>query len=63
MTAEQIAYWDRAFSRLVKTAACKLELNENYREDTYADSKGAKKRLDAEYAAYKAMLGELGYAK
>ncbi len=63
MTAEQIAFWDRAFARLVKTDAWKKELEENFWESSYADSRGTRKRLDQEYGEYKAMLGELGYAK
>jgi putative tricarboxylic transport membrane protein len=63
LNAEQIAFWDRAFAALVKTDDWKKELEENYWENSYADSRGTKKRLDAEYAEYKAMLGELGYAK
>lgn len=63
LSADQIAFWDRAFARLVKTDAWKKELEENFWENSYADSKGTKKRLDEEYAEYKAMLGELGYAK
>lgn len=46
-----------------KTDDWKKELEENYRENVYADSRGTKKRLDEEYAEFKAMLGELGYAK
>ncbi len=63
LTPAQIAYWDRAFAALVKTEEWKKELEENYWENVYADSRGTKKRLDEEYAEYKAMLGELGYAK
>ncbi len=63
MTPAQIAFWDRAFAALVKTDDWKKELEENYWENVYADSRGTKKRLDEEYAEYKAMLGELGYAK
>ena len=63
MTPAQIAFWDRAFSALVKTDDWKKELDENFWENVYADSRGTKKRLDEEYGEYKAMLGELGYAK
>ena len=63
MTPAQIAFWDRAFAALVKTDDWKKELEENFWENVYADSRGTKKRLDEEYAEYKAMLGELGYAK
>jgi putative tricarboxylic transport membrane protein len=63
LTPAQIAFWDRAFAALVRTDDWKKELEENYWENSYADSRGTKKRLDAEYIEYKAMLGELGFAK
>ena len=63
MTPAQIAFWDRAFAALVKTDDWKKEIDENFWENVYADSRGTKKRLDEEYGEYKAMLGELGYAK
>jgi len=63
ITPEQVAYWDRVFARLVQTDAWKKELSGNFWEDSYADSKGTRRRLDEEYTEYKAMLGELGYAK
>jgi putative tricarboxylic transport membrane protein len=63
MTAAQIAYWDKVFSAMVKTEEWKKDLVENYWEEGYADAAGAKKRLDAEYAEYKAVLTELGAAK
>ena len=47
----------------MKTDDWKKEIEENFWENVYADSRGTKKRLDEEYAEYKAMLGELGYAK
>jgi len=63
LTAEQVAYWDRVFSAMVKTEDWKKDLAENYWDEGYADSRGARKRLDAEYAEYKAILTELGAAK
>ena len=38
-------------------------LDANLWENAYADAKGARKRLDEEYAEYKAILTELGVAK
>ena len=63
LTAQQIAYWDKVFAALVRTDEWKKDLEDNSWENSYADSKGAKKRLDEEYAEFKAVLGELGYAK
>ena len=63
MTPQQVAFWDRVFAAVVRTDEWKKDLEENFWENSYADSRGAKKRLDAEYVEYKAVLGELGYAK
>lgn len=63
LSAQQIAYWDKVFAALVKTDEWKKDLEDNSWENSYADSKGAKQRLDQEYAEFKAVLGELGYAK
>jgi putative tricarboxylic transport membrane protein len=63
MTPEQVAYWDRVFSALVKTDDWKKDLQDNFWDEGYADSKAARKRLDEEYAEYKAILTELGAAK
>jgi putative tricarboxylic transport membrane protein len=63
MTAEQVAYWDRVFAALVKTADWKKDLQDNFWEEGYADARTARKRLDEEYAEYKAILTELGAAK
>ena len=63
MTPEQIAYWDRVFGALVKTDDWKKDLQDNFWEDGYADARTTRKRLDEEYAEYKAILTELGAAK
>jgi len=63
MTAAQIAYWDKVLSALVKTEEWKKDLADNFWDEGYADSKGARKRLDEEYAEYKAILTDLGAAK
>jgi putative tricarboxylic transport membrane protein len=63
MTPEQIAYWDRVLAALVRTNDWKKDLQDNFWEDGYADAKTARKRLDEEYAEYKAILTELGAAK
>jgi putative tricarboxylic transport membrane protein len=63
MSAAQIAYWDKVFAALVQTDEWKKDLQENFWESAYADSKGARARLDEEYAEYKAVLTELGVAK
>jgi putative tricarboxylic transport membrane protein len=63
MTPEQIAYWDKVFAAMVKTEDWKKDLDANFWDDAYANAKGASKRLDEEYAEYKAILTELGVAK
>jgi len=63
MTPEQVAYWDRVFAAMVKTDDWKKDLVENFWDEGYADAKSARKRLDEEYAEYKAILTELGAAK
>lgn len=63
MTPEQIAYWDKVFAAMVKTEEWKKDLDANFWDDAYANAKGASKRLDEEYAEYKAILTELGVAK
>ena len=63
MTPEQIAYWDKVFTAMAKTEDWKKDLDANFWENAYADAKGARKRLDEEYAEYKAILTELGVAK
>ena len=63
MTAEQIAYWDRVLLALTKTEDWRKDLQDNYWDEGYADAKTTRKRLDEEYAEYKAILTELGAAK
>jgi putative tricarboxylic transport membrane protein len=63
LSAAQIAYWDRVFAALVKTEDWKKDLVDNFWDEGYADSGGARKRLDEEFAEYKAILIELGAAK
>src|SRR5262249_34000016 len=63
MTPAQAAYWDRVLTAMVKTEDWKKELQENFWDEGYAGSKSARKRMDEEYAEYKAILTELGAAK
>ena len=63
MTPEQIAYWDRVFSALVRTEDWKKDLQDNFWENGYADARATRKILEEEYAEYKVILNELGAAK
>ena len=48
---------------MVKTDDWKKDLVDNFWDEGYADRADARKRLDEEYAEYKAILTELGAAK
>jgi len=63
MTPEQVAYWDRVFAAMVKTDEWKKDLQDNFWDEGYTDARTTRKRLDEEYAEYKAILTELGAAK
>jgi putative tricarboxylic transport membrane protein len=63
LTAEQIAYWDRVLSALVKTEDWKKDLQENFWDEGYLDARASRKRLDDEYAEFKSILTELGVSK
>jgi putative tricarboxylic transport membrane protein len=63
LSPEQIAYWDRVMAALVKTDEWKKDLQDNFWEEGYADARGTRKRLDEEYAEFKAILTDLGAAK
>jgi len=63
MTAEQVAFWDRVIAAATRTDDWKKDLQKSFWVEGYADSKTTRKRLDEEYAEYKAILTELGAAK
>jgi len=63
MTPAQVAFWDKVFAALVRTDDWKKDIEDNVWENNYGDSRTMKKRLDEEYAEYKAILTELGAAK
>jgi putative tricarboxylic transport membrane protein len=63
MTAEQLAYWDGVFQRLVKTADWEKDLQENFWANTYLGPSEARRRLDGEHAELKQILTDLGMAK
>ena len=63
MTPEQVAYWDRVLAALVKTEDWKKDLQDNFWDEGYVDARNTRKRLDEEYAEYKAILTELGVAR
>ena len=63
MSAQQIAYWDKVFATLAQTDEWKQDLEANFWVNGYVGAQAARKRLDDEYAEYKAVLTELGLAK
>ncbi len=63
MSAEQVAYWDKVLAAMAATDDWKKELQDNFWVNGYVNAQAAKKRLDAEYAEYKAVLTEVGLAK
>ncbi len=63
MTPQQIAYWDKVLTAMAATEDWKKEMEENFWVNGYVNAQAAKKRLDAEYAEYQAVLTEVGLAK
>jgi putative tricarboxylic transport membrane protein len=63
MTAAQIAFWDAELARLAASDEWKKYLASHQLECDYRASRETKQFLDAEYAEYKIILGELGLAK
>jgi putative tricarboxylic transport membrane protein len=63
MSQEQIAYWDNVFQQLVQSELWKKELERNEWESTFMKSAETRKYLDAQYAAYRSILAELGLVK
>lgn len=63
MTAAQVAYWDGALARLVKTDEWKKDLDNNVFENTFMNSEATRRYLKAEFAQFHAALSEVGLAK
>jgi putative tricarboxylic transport membrane protein len=59
----QTAYWDGVFRKLTLSEDWKRDLQQNYWVDIYAGAAESRRRLDAEYAEIKPLLGELGMSK
>ncbi len=59
----QIAFWDEVFGRLVKTDEWKSELQRNFEDNEYLNSRDSKRFLDSKYDEYKRILAELELAK
>jgi putative tricarboxylic transport membrane protein len=59
----QVAYWDQVMLKLSATDEWKKDLESNGWENTYMNSRDTRKYLDAQYAALKGVLSEVGLAK
>jgi putative tricarboxylic transport membrane protein len=63
LTPAQVAYWEGVFRRVIQTEEWKQDLKENYWVSNFASAAQTRRRLDAEYAEFKQILGDLGMAK
>ncbi len=63
MAPAQIAFWDAELAKLAASDDWKKYLAEHQLEGDYRPSRESKQFLDAEFAEYKTILGELGLAK
>ena len=63
MTAGQLAFWDQAFSKLVKSPEWKKELDENDWDNTYLPSNRSRAFMEDQSRRYRVMLVELGLVK
>lgn len=63
MTPAQVGYWENVLARLTRTPEWARELERNYWEAGYLGSAETRRQLDAQYAEYRTLLGELGLAR
>ena len=63
LTAAQVAYWDGALAKLVRTDEWKKDLDNNVFENTYMNSDETRRYLKAQYDQFHAALSEVGLAK
>jgi putative tricarboxylic transport membrane protein len=63
MSKAQVDFWDRAFALLAQSDEWKRYLKQYQLEDTYMNSQGSARYLDAQYKTYKDVLTSLGLAK
>ena len=60
MAAPQVAFWDQAFARVIRSDEWKQDLEENGWAEDYKTSAETRKHLDAEYELLAKMLADLG---
>jgi putative tricarboxylic transport membrane protein len=63
ITGEQAEFWANALRKVSETAEWRADLEKNYWSEFFATGAQLRANLDREYAAMKAVLVELGYAK
>ena len=63
MSAAQLAFWDQAFARVVKSPEWRKELEENDWDDTFLGSARSRAFLDDQHKSYRGVLVELGLVK
>jgi putative tricarboxylic transport membrane protein len=63
LTPAQVAYWEDVIRKVIESEEWKQELKDNYWVSTYVSAADTRRRLDAEYAEMKQILGDLGMVK
>lgn len=63
LTAAQIAFWDGVLAKVVASAAWQQAVEQNTWAADYKDSAQTRQLFESEYAAYRAILGELGMVR
>jgi putative tricarboxylic transport membrane protein len=63
LTAQQTAYWEAALRKASEAAEWKTDLQTNFWADDFVGSEQFKKDVDQDYAAMRAVLVEIGFAK
>jgi len=60
LTAAQVAFWDQAFARVVKSDEWKKEMTDNGWAEGFVGAAEIRRRLDTEFALLGGLLGEIG---
>lgn len=63
LTPAQIAYWDGVLGKLAQSREWREEVEKNHWLDTYLNSAGSRKFLEADYQVLKTALTDLGLVK